>query len=363
MRVIFVLAGLGTGGAERVVSLISGCWAERGWQVSVAAFDAPGDPVAFRFDEDVELIRLNIGPGGGSLWRGILSSAKRWLALRKLFRSRRPDLVISFLTKVNVLSLLAALGSGIPVVISERNNPGGQAAHSLWAWSWRALSRLAAGTVLQTEAIKARYGQAMAARSVVIPNPVEIPPFNRQNHDGHVIAAAGRLENQKGFDRLIAGFATIADDFPDWRLVIWGEGQERTALERQVRDARLTDRISLPGNSSQPLSWLETADLFVLSSRFEGFPNVLVEAMSAGIPVIACDCDFGPAEIVSDGVDGLLVPPDDILSLAEAMRKAMSDDGLRSRLAAAAVTSAERFELTRIVQLWDSLVNKALYSA
>ena len=363
MRVLLIIAGLGMGGAERVASLLTRAWAEQGKQISIVAFDSPKDPLAYDFHKDVELIRLDIAAGGGSLLRGILANARRFLALRRLFRERRPDLVISFLTKVNVLSLLAAIGSDVPVIISERNNPAKQQANALWSWSWAMLSRFAAAIVLQTETIKSRYTKDIADRAVVIPNPVEKPDLVRQNHDGHVIVAAGRLAHQKGFDLLIAAFALLAADFPDWRLVIWGEGSERASLEQQIRDEALTGRIMLPGMSLGHGQWLATADAFVLSSRFEGFGNVLVEAMLAGIPAIAFDCDFGPRDILTDGVDGILVPCGDTQLLAVAMRQVMTNEPLRARLGAAARINAGRFDLATIVSQWDSLTKKVLYSA
>ena len=363
MRVLFILAGLGMGGAERVAALLTSNWAQQGQQLTVVAFDSPHDPLAYEFHKDVELVRLDIAAGGGSLLRGITANARRLLALRKLIREKRPDLVISFLTKVNVLTLVAAIGSGIPVIISERNNPGKQEANPLWAWTWLKLSHFAAAIVFQTETIKSRYAKDIAERAVVIPNPVAKPDLVRQNHDGLVVVAAGRLAHQKGFDLLIAAFAMLADDFPDWRLEIWGEGSERASLEQQIRETGMTERIMLPGMSQGHGHWLATADVFVLSSRFEGFGNVLVEAMLAGLPSIAFDCDFGPRDIVTDGVDGILVPSEDVRLLADAMRQVMSDEALRTRLGAAARGKAGRFDVATIVSQWDSLTKKVLYSA
>jgi glycosyltransferase involved in cell wall biosynthesis len=363
MKALFVVAGMGMGGAERVVSLLSAAWAERGWEVIVAAFDSPQDPVAHEFSETVELVRLGLEPGGGSRLRGLTATARRLLALRRLLRSRRPDIVISFLTKINVLTLLAAAGSGIPVVISERNNPAEQRAHPLWAWSWKLLAPRAAAIVLQTEAIRRRYPRAIAQRAQVIPNPVAIPRNIKRQHDGLVLAAVGRLTEQKGFDLLIHAFATLAGECPEWRLVIFGEGPQRPELERMVTHYDLTGRILLPGISANHGDWIGQADAFVLPSRFEGFPNVLVEAMLAGLPVVAFDCDFGPAEIVAHDVNGLLVPPGDVQELIVNLRNILKVSTLRDRLGDAARTSAAQFATERIVLKWDSLANYFLYGS
>ncbi len=362
MKVLFVVSGLGMGGAERVVALLSAAWAERGWDVAVAAFDSPQDPVAHRFADGVELIRLGLAPGGGARLRGLTATARRLFALRKLLRAQRPDIVISFLTKINVLTLLAAAGTGIPVVISERNNPAEQRVHPLWASSWKTLAPRAAAIVLQTQAIRNRYPPAIAHKAVVIPNPVAIPSDLPRNSHDPTLVAVGRLTGQKGFDLLVHAFATLASDYPEWRLMIFGDGPERPALERMVADYDLENRIQLPGTSANHGEWIAQADAFVLPSRFEGFPNVLVEAMMAGLPVVAFDCDFGPAEIVTHDVNGLLVPPGDVAALALNLRNILKVSSLRDRLGGAARTSAVRFATERVVLKWDSLANRFLYA-
>ena len=363
MKVMFVLSGLGVGGAERVISLISEEWINRGWEVAIVAFDSPRDPLGFNFAPGIDLIRLGIPAGGGSKLRGIRSSVMRITALRRLMKERRPDIVLSFLTKVNVLTLIASTGTPVPVVISERNNPQAQAAHPVWARAWVALSHRAKGIVLQTETIRGFYPPGIGERATVIPNVVEAPAREARPHEGKVLVAAGRLDRQKGFDLLIAAFARIAGRFPEWRLVIWGEGQERAALEAQVRATGLVDRIALPGNSPRPVSWVEEADLFVMSSRYEGFGNVVVEAMQAGLPVVSYDCNFGPRDIIAHGEDGLLVKPESVSDLADSLARMMADPALRKRLATKARKTSQRFNRAAIVSLWDSLVHKVVYSA
>ncbi len=355
---MFVVAGLGVGGAERVISLISSAWAERGWEVTIVAFDAPEDRLGFAFDPRIRLVRLGIASGGGLSVRGIGETARRIVALRRILRANRADIVLSFLTKINVITLLAAIGLPDRVVISERNNPHAQGGHPLWAKLWLKLARRAKGIVLQTETIRLLYPAAIAARAKVIPNPVEVPAFERKPHAGKVLVGAGRLETQKGFDLLIAAFAAIAGRHEDWRLVIWGEGSKRSELESLVQQHRLGTRIALPGNSPAPLSWVEDADLFVMSSRYEGFGNVLAEAMLAGLPVVSFDCNFGPRDIVEDGVDGVLVERENTRALAETLSRLMGDPAQRARLTRNAAQSARRFNPADIIAMWDDLVTE-----
>jgi glycosyltransferase involved in cell wall biosynthesis len=161
----------------------------------------------------------------------------------------------------------------------------------------------------------------------------------------------GRLGPEKGFDWLIEAYAQLSATFPDWHLIIYGEGQERPRLEALIREKGLEERIRLPGIEQHPEQALPHADVFVVSSRYEGFSMVLAETMAMGLPVVSFACS-GPLEIVRDGVDGLLAPPGDVAALAATLARLMRDETLRRRLAQEAVAVADRFAPERILGLW-----------
>jgi glycosyltransferase involved in cell wall biosynthesis len=169
----------------------------------------------------------------------------------------------------------------------------------------------------------------------------------------------GRLTPEKGFDLLIEAFARIAPAWPMARLVIWGEGDERARLEAIRARLDLVDRVELPGATRSPERELRSATIFVLSSRLEGLPMVLLEAMAVGRPVVACDCDYGPRDIIRPGVDGLLVPPEDVPALAEAIDGLLRDDERRGTLGRRAVEVRERFAIEAISDRWDALFQEA----
>jgi glycosyltransferase involved in cell wall biosynthesis len=169
--------------------------------------------------------------------------------------------------------------------------------------------------------------------------------------DGRWIMGVGRLIRQKGFDRLIRAVAAL--NRPDVRLVLVGEGPDRDALAAQARDAGVT--LLMPGFVRQPMHWLGAADLFVLSSRWEGFGHVIVEAMAAGAPVIAFDCPHGPRDIVTNRVDGLLLPDGDEEALTRAMAELLDDRDLADRLGTAATRNAARFSSARIADQYLNL--------
>jgi glycosyltransferase involved in cell wall biosynthesis len=168
----------------------------------------------------------------------------------------------------------------------------------------------------------------------------------------------GRLERQKGFDLLIRAFASIARERPDWDATILGDGPERDALAAEIARWGLTRRIFLPGREPDAMGVLRRAELFVLSSRYEGFPNALCEAMACGLPVVAFDCPSGPVEIVRDGVDGLLVPAENVEALATAMSQLAGDPERRRAMGARATEISGRFSVESVAEKWERILEQ-----
>lgn len=168
--------------------------------------------------------------------------------------------------------------------------------------------------------------------------------------------AMGRLSREKGFDLLLQAFERLAPRHPDWDLTIWGEGALKEQLIQQRDDLELTDRVSIPGSTRTPREQLAASDIFVLSSRYEGFPNALCEAMASGLPVVSFDCTFGPGTIIRNNVDGLLVPTGDVDALVAALDRLMSDEALRDQFGAEAVSIVERYSLANVAAQWEALL-------
>jgi glycosyltransferase involved in cell wall biosynthesis len=214
--------------------------------------------------------------------------------------------------------------------------------------------------------IDAFYKWLPQGRRLVIPNPMDVAQI--QSTEGvpvplpcpRNVVSMGRLEHQKGFDLLIEAFAGLGPDFKDWGLVILGEGRRRQELQRQIDELGLADRILLAKPQSNPFVTLRRADLFVMPSRYEGFGNALVEAMICGLPAIATDCWSAPMDIIQQGVDGLIVPPDDVKALREGMQELMRDPARRQNLAEAGQVSAQRYELPAVMQRWEQLIADVL---
>jgi glycosyltransferase involved in cell wall biosynthesis len=364
-RVSLLLDDLLGGGAARVASYLSRAWAEDGWQVTVFTTDDGSVAAFFPLHPGVRHLPLGLRGDSRSVFQALSRNARRLVALRRAIRESRPDVLISFLDTNNVLCLLATRGlDRVPTLISERTDPGGRSIGWLWERLRRWTYPWADGLVTQSAHALAYFGPEVRAKGRVIPNPVlPIPGAGPQAHPGgarprRLAMTLGRLDRVKGHDLLIEAFARLASAFPDWDLAIYGEGAEREALAGCVRAHRLETRIFLKGATAHPGLRLREADLFVLPSRTEGFPNALAEAMACGLPVISFDCASGPGELIRDGVDGRLVPAADVPALAEAMAQLMRAPLERARLAARAPEVLERFSLERILGLWAEAIQQ-----
>jgi glycosyltransferase involved in cell wall biosynthesis len=284
---------------------------------------------------------------------------------------------LSLLSDVRLVRELAAAPDGVLVttrpafnLLAARAAPPGVATIGVENMNFRAHRRPL------TRDVRARYGgldalvvltegdardyRALLAgaptRLERIPNALPELGGGVSSLDAPVVAAAGRLTRQKGFDLLIRAFAGVAREVPDWRLRIYGDGPLRGALEAEVAALGLDGRVELAGAAEDIGDELARASVFALSSRFEGFGIVLIEAMSKGLPVVSFDCPRGPGEIVDDGVDGLLVSPEDVQGLSRALLELIRDEPRRRRLAAAALEKSRRYEIGAVGARWDALI-------
>lgn len=362
MRITFVIYSLECGGAERNAAQMARYWVGCGHDVSVVTLAGSGASDFYDLPEGVDIVRLSAAGRSGGFWDKISRNLGRVRRLRQAIRSLQPDIVISFMETTNVLVLLATAGTGIDVIVSDRNDP----VREYYGPIWRILRNLtypwAARLVVQTRTVLKRYPRYLTGKATAIPNPItdfrycENTTFSAGDKDRKQICAMGRLVRQKGFDLLLDAFGGLAAEFPDWNIVVWGEGSERAALENQRDRMGLTNRVIFKGHTQHPDKAFIEADIFVLPSRWEGFPNVLMEAMASGLPVIAVDCPVGPAEIITHNEDGLLVPCADIPALRNSLRCLMTDEILCQRLGGEAKRVAETYALGRIMKEWDRLV-------
>ncbi|MEV0826152.1 glycosyltransferase family 4 protein [Nonomuraea rubra] len=190
---------------------------------------------------------------------------------------------------------------------------------------------------------------------VQIPNAVHKVEQERSRQVDPVVVAAGRLVPQKGFDLLVKAFAQVVPEHPEWRLRIFGTGPRKGQLAGLVEQFGLGDHVALPGRTDRLERELTDASVYALSSRFEGLPMVMIEAMTHALPVVAFDCPTGPKDVLTDGVDGLLVPPRDVDALAAALNRVIADRDLRLRMGRAALRTSRAYGPEQVMPLWEDL--------
>lgn len=341
-----------------MMCIMANHWADRGWEVTLLTYDAGAEAPAYDLSAAVDHRCLGIESSSRGAIEAVWTNLRRLRVLRREIRGSAPDVVVSFLDVVNVRTILATIGLGIPVVVSERTDPFRHRVGAVWRTLRRWSYRYATSVVTVTPDALRYFPAGLRRRGTVIPNPMPLTPDSRLARAADrkkVVVAMGRLAHEKGFDRLLAAFAIVAPNHPGWSLAIWGEGTDRQALETQRDRLGLNGRVSLLGWTPDPFAELQEAGLFVMSSRYEGFPNVLCEAMACGAPVVSFDCQ-GPRHIVRDGDDGVLVPEGDVHKLAASMDQLMADPAERDRLAANGIHVTERFRKDNVMAMWERLI-------
>jgi len=364
MRITLIIHAINGGGAERVMTNLAAYWAQAGKSVHVICMDDGKNPPFYPQHPSVGREHLGLLRNSNNLWQSAVRTPPRLLAIRRAIRRSKPSIIVSFIDKMNILTLLSTAGLGIPILACEHTYPKGRSIGKAWEFLRLVTYPRAAAVVTLTESGLRCFSGSIQNRGAVIPNPVTVPPgyrgcaLTKAARTDKTLIALGRISRVKGFDLLVTAFAAVSQQHPNWSLEIWGEGRSRRDIEASVRALNIGHRVRLPGVTREPLEKLKTADLFVLSSRTEGFPMALCEAMACGLPVVSFDCLSGPREVVREGVDGILVSPGNVAALAEALGRLMGDDALRKSLGNRGPEVLDRFSIESVMQKWERLIAK-----
>ena len=353
-RLVVVISSIEPGGAEGVAVRLCNAWAQNCSVTLVTLFNKPHQ---LELHPAIERLNLASVSSDGPVRPGaVAGNLSRIAAIRNVLKAKSPDFVISHMDQTNILVLLAAIGLRCPTIVVEHVDPRHHSVGLKWSLLRRATYPLAVRMVTVCERMIGAYPALLRSRAVAIPNPVIVPDLAAQFVAAEKsVVAMGRLTHQKGFDVLIRAFASVVRRHPGATLTIWGSGPEHDTLIALADRLGLAGCVRLAGFVNEPFEALLRSSVFVLPSRYEGFGLALAEAMALGMPVVATDCPSGPGEIVRDGVDGLLVPPEDPDRLADALCAVLDNPDLARRLAGNARDVRERFSLTCALDRWENL--------
>jgi glycosyltransferase involved in cell wall biosynthesis len=356
MKLLMIIPTLSSGGAERVITEMANYWCIKGWEITLITLSGGQEADFYKLESGVK--RLLVDVNGESK---LLGNFKRVKLLRSMMISEKPNIIISFIDVANILSLLARVGLKVPIIVSERIDPSiNPDIRFQWALIRRVMYRFSNLVITQTDNAKDWIKKKCNAYAIALPNPLRAleatPSLTRKN----IILSIGRLTHQKGFDVLIKSFSDIIENVGGWELIILGEGEERENLENYIDHLELNKSVTLVGRVKDVGLYIQTAGIVVQASRYEGFPNAVLESMGYGSPVISSDCLSGPSEMISDGINGFLFPVDDNKKLSEIMYQLIADSELRARIGVRAKEVNSRFEQCVVMERWEKEINNLL---
>jgi GalNAc-alpha-(1->4)-GalNAc-alpha-(1->3)-diNAcBac-PP-undecaprenol alpha-1,4-N-acetyl-D-galactosaminyltransferase len=348
MKYLCVIGGFSFGGAERVMTNIVNYLS--GDNAVIYLGMRKYDPPAYEISRNAKIIN---GLESTNKFKNILE-------IRKIIKKEKPDVILSFMTQINIATIISSLGLKVPVVVSERADPSktpGKAKRLLRKVTYP----LSAGVVFQTEDAMSYFSESIKKKARIIYNPIYVSAedrtYNCKDRRPEVVGV-GRLDQQKNFELLINSFNALGDKYSDYKLKIYGEGPKREELQKLIDSEGLSGRVVLCGQSKTLHHDIRDASLFVLSSDFEGMPNALMEALALGIPCISTDCPVGgPRILIENEENGMLVPIADKEKLTEAMERVLGDKVFSRKLALSGRQSISKFDPDVILKQWEDYLS------
>lgn len=381
--IVFYIATLTRGGAERVIVNLANYFYGQGYEVYMVTLE-PDEGLYPMADGIKKLVldppkaaakaaQSDAAPGNAEdamekpgIISRIRAAAGRITKVRKLLRETQAQALVSFIGKTNIRAVLAAFATKTKVFVSVRSAPEREYAGSVQRLLAKLLFCFADGIVFQSEGARAFFPKAAQKRSRILYNPLS-PEYVRELYRGerrNEIVTVGRMDEVKNHALLIDAFSIVAKEKPQMHLTIYGGGDCMEAIKKQVKRLGLEEKVSLPGDTLDIPDKIKDAKLFVLSSNFEGMPNAVAEAFAMGIPVVSTDCPSGGARaLVRDGETGLLVPVRDAGKMAEAILKILNDSALEERLRENAYRFSQTLHPDKINRQWQEFIEETVSKA
>ena len=361
MRIALYTSKMNDGGVERTMANIANYMVSCGHEVLVVTTYLNDD----EYELDNRIKRIISEPSEEQLTGNrIHNFVTRFTTLRNIWKAEKPDVIFSYLGKNNLMAVATSRWLNIPTGVGVVATPSEEYYTPILEFLAKFLFRFAAGIVLQTKESKGFFPKAVLKKAVILKNPTS-EEFDIDRYEGErekVIVSVGRVDANKNHELIIDAFGNIARDYPDYKLVIYGDGELRQSLINKVERMGLSAQIELPGRINNVADTIKKATVFVLSSQTEGSPNVLIEAMMLGLPVISTDCPCGgPAELITNGVNGVLTPVNDVEKMQDNLQKILSDLQFAEQIGRAASSTRAIYSPKIVLNEWkqflEGLVN------
>lgn len=353
-KIVFVNSSLSGGGSERVMTLLANQMAEDGYNVVMILCIQTED--IYILNKKVKTIHLREDNSNRFKMR-----MTRLKELRAALKREKPDVVISFMSQINMYSLIASLGLNTRIIVSERADPKQRSKMHRIGESIL-YTYFADRVVFQTEFVKQYFNSRVQQKSIIIANPIDtnmLPSWNEKRE--YSIAGIGRLTSQKNFELLISAFAEFDQIVPGYTLHIFGDGPLLEQLKKTACDKNLSKKVVFHGYVNNIAEQIYKYSMYVSTSNFEGISNAMLESMAMGIPTICTDCPVGGARMmIRNGVNGLLIPMNDRNALVNAMVNIANDDMLAKSISHAAIQIGDDLKLPSIAKQWEDLIERIL---
>lgn len=348
-KIAFFVSAMGRGGAERVVSILSDYYVNMGVDVDICMLWHNIND--YKLNKKINVIDLSCDN-----FTGIIKKIKMLKSLRNYIKNNDIDIIVPFLAQTAAVFAVATFGLNLTnklIVSSERNDPYVSKRSPVLKYLINKAFNKSDVVVFQTESAKRYYSKEIQEKGVIVDNPVTMDLTNNDNGK-HIIITGGRLEEQKNQELLIRAFGNITDMHREYELHIYGEGRLRDRLQSIINDLNLADRTFLKGNSLDYQKEVSNAEIFILTSNYEGLSNALLEALLMGKPCITTRC-AGTDEFINNGVNGILVPIGDQRALEEALVKVIEDEEYKKNLGLNALNLKSRFSTDNVIDKWNDI--------
>lgn len=347
-KITFVIGSMGRGGAERVISVLANSYAQKGWEVDILLL--LNGKVDYILESNINIVRIYDEN------KSRISQLPKWIInIRRYVKKNNPDRIVSFIARINIITIISCIGLKKDIIVSERNDPMSDGRSRFIRILTNLLYPFINCVVFQTKFAQDCFSERVKKKSVIIANPITVNVEATKNKEKKIVSV-GRLIEQKNHVLLINAFKKVHSKYPDYKLYIYGEGRLRTNLEKHINSLNMKEVIFLPGNVINIHEKISNAEIFVLSSNYEGLSNALLEAMTMGLPCISTNCS-GIDEIIKDGFNGLLIPKGDEDLLTQSIIRLIEDIEIREKISRNAFEFSKQFDNEIIFEKWKETIN------